>query len=271
MKRLSPRAWPVGVFCIYQSVVALCLLLLIWYFTFGAGHSIHFSWDTVLPVYVPVGGALGGCFVSLVGIAMHTIDWNSSRFGYWHILRPLLGMLSGSVSVLVLLFVLKGVAPNVVPATDTPFTSSGIAVLFVLSFIVGYREETFRDLVRRVVDVILGPGDVNANSKIVIVPERIALSGKLNGADSPATAELTLFNATQDTLALKGSIVVHGLPDDRALTCAIVNEVTPLGPGEQRKLKISWDYLTYREQLTAQVTFNAGGYSFTSVVNGTLI
>ena len=265
----SPRTWPIGAFCLYQVLVVLGLLTVLWYFTFGAGHQMHFIWDGVLPVWVPLGGALGGCFVSLVGIAMHSVDWDSSKFAYWHLIRPILGMLSGSVAVLLLVFVLKGVAPDVMPKGGTPFTASGIAVLFVMAFVIGYREETFRALVQKVVDLMLGPGDAAAASKVVIVPALLELQGKPNGTDSPAAATLTLFNATQDTLSLTAAPTVVSTPPD-ALTCVIKDAATPLAPSGLRDLQVSWDYQKYPEPLDATVTIKAGGYEASARVRGSI-
>lgn len=265
----SPRTWPLGAFCAYQIVVTLGLLSLLWYFTFGDGHRMHFLWDGVLPVWVPLGGALGGCFVSLVGVAMHGLDWDSMKYGYWHLVRPLLGMMSGSVAVLALVFVLKGVAPTVMPASGTPFTASGIAVLFVMAFIVGYREETFRELVKRVVDVMLGPGDVGAASRVAIIPGLVEMLGKADGSGSPATAVLTLFNGSQDTLSLTNAPTVDSTPP-QALTCVVKDAGTALGPSGLRDLELSWDYAKYPAPLDATITIKAGGYEASARVRGML-
>jgi hypothetical protein len=241
-----------------------------WYFTFGEGHSITFIWDKVLPVWVPLGGALGGCFVSLVGTAMHTADWDSSRFGYWHILRPLLGMLSGSVAVLMLLFVLKGVAPDVIPRSSSGYTASGVAVLFVLAFVVGYREETFRDLVRKVVDMMLGPSDSQAASKVVIVPSLIEMVGSEDPAQSPAKAQVTLYNGTADTYALTNPQVV-GCKPDGALTASIQTPGTALAPSDLRTLDLTWDYANHPGPMTASLTVNVGGNVVTASVRGAIV
>lgn len=261
---LSPRTWPVGLFCIYQVLVAAALLGTMWYCSFGAGRQIRFAWDSVLPVWVPFAGALGGCFVSLVGIAMHTVDWDSSRYAYWHLLRPLLGMISGSVSVLILVFVLKGVAPTVMPSTDTPYSASGVAVLFVLSFLVGYREETFRELVKRVVDVVLGPGETEATAQLVLIPNLKVLRSV---GGQQVTDTLSLFNSTADTLSLATPLVVIVTPAG-VLTCVVQNPDTPIAPKEQRTIDLTWTPGTPPLPMTATVTLTAGGHQVSTRVRG---
>ena len=132
---------------------------------------IHDPFGGVVPFVVPWAGALGGIAISLVGIADHQMDWNPARYAYWHLVRPLLGLLFGTVAVLVIVLLL-----NTVKVTEKQghYTPSGAAVLAVISFIVGYREATFRSLVTRVVDVVLGPSGADAAAAtLALVPSDI--------------------------------------------------------------------------------------------------
>jgi hypothetical protein len=261
---ISPRTWPVGAFFVYQLVVVLLLLGGLWWFTFDrAVPPPHFSWDSVLPVWVPFGGAIGGCLISMVGVATHANDWDSPRYGYWHLLRPVLGLLSASIAVLIIVFVIKGVAPESVP--DKPFTDASIAVLFVFAVVVGYREATFRELVKRVGDVILGPGAADEATPLALVPNAVSLVGDVK--ESPVTATLTLFNGSADTLSLTTKpTVICG--SGGALDCSIDDPTTALAPSAARKVTLTWKCKDDPSPLAATVTVAAGGYHATASVTG---
>jgi hypothetical protein len=263
----SPRNWSVGAFAVTQGLMTVALLGFLIFVTSDNGRGTRFVWDQVLPTWVLAGGALGGCFVSLVGIAMHTVDWDSSRYAYWHLFRPLLGMISGSVAVLILLFVLKGIAPNVMPATDASYTPSGIAVMFVISFVVGYREETFRELVKRVVDVVLGPGETADKSKIAIIPSLVQLATDQGGA--PKETTLTLFNGTEDTLSLSTALSWVSDPPD-VLHCEVKDPDTPIGPSGQRLITLRWEPGNPPAPMTGTLTVKVGGYGVTATVTGSV-
>src|SRR6478752_6970670 len=139
--------------CLTMGVLLLAAL----YFTATPPSRYHytFSFTSVLPLWVPWAGALGGCTISLVGIVRHGRHWDPS-YAYWHLARPLLGGVSGTIGVLIVVLVLKSVAATP-PATagapavqDVTYDRAGVAVLAVLAFVIGYREETFRTLIRRV-------------------------------------------------------------------------------------------------------------------------
>jgi hypothetical protein len=104
-----------------------------------------------VPVGVPWFGALGSVLISLTGVFEHEHDWDE---GYWpwHIARPLIGVGLGVVSVLIMQ---AGVlAVGSAPQSDGPKN----LLYYLVAFLVGYREQTFRELIKRLVDVILSPG-----------------------------------------------------------------------------------------------------------------
>jgi hypothetical protein len=115
---------------------------------------------TNLPIQagpIPLGivwwGALGGVTVSLVGIAWHWRNWDP-QFTWWHILRPVVGAIVGSVSYLIFITVIRSTGTT--PKTDSVDSK---VVYFLVAFITGYQEQTFRDLLARATQVLLGPGD----------------------------------------------------------------------------------------------------------------
>ena len=107
---------------------------------------------------VPLGviwwGALGGVTVSLVGICWHWRSWDP-KFTLWHVLRPVIGGIVGAVSYLIFITVIR--------STGTTPAQTGVdsrVVYFLVAFITGYQEQTFRDLIGRAAQVLLGPGQV---------------------------------------------------------------------------------------------------------------
>ena len=104
-------------------------------------------------VGVPWFGALGAVLISLTGVFEHEHDWDP---GYWpwHLSRPLIGIGLGVVSVLILPAGILAVGSSPASQTDLPKN----LLYYLVAFLVGYREETFRELIKRLVDVVLSPG-----------------------------------------------------------------------------------------------------------------
>lgn len=136
-----------------------------------------------MPAAIPWFGALGGVVISLTGVIKHAYDWDPAQ-RLWHISRPFLGAIVGVVSVLAFQagILAAGVNPNA--GTAAP---GGIDNVFyyLIAFGVGYREESFRELMKRMLDVILTPGSTSASAR----PRILALeptSGPVAG-DKPVT------------------------------------------------------------------------------------
>lgn len=58
----------------------------------------------------------------------------------------------------------KGPSPARIPPPETAFY-----VYYAVAFLVGYREETFRELLRRLVDLIIGPGETKTAASPLVV------------------------------------------------------------------------------------------------------
>lgn len=266
LEQIKPTRWSPLVFLVFQLAVIAVLVVGMLYTTDSGSSPPAYSWDHVVPLWVPWGGALGGAAISLVGVAGHGHDWNGPRYAYWHLARPVLGMITGTVAVLALLFVLKGIAPDVIPTSQEAYTAGGVAVMFVISFVVGYREETFRDLVKRVVDVLLGPGDKAAAQRLALVPDAIALECAA-GSTTPVTGAFTLFNDTKDTFDLAtATLAISATPE---FTAAWVDS-TPLPPNGSRGITVTWTPGQSPAASTQVLTVGVGGYTVTGVVRATL-
>lgn len=194
--------------------------------------TLHDPFGGVVPFMVPWAGALGGVAISLVGVADHARNWDAG-YAFWHLVRPVIGLIFGTVAVLIVVLVL-----DTVKATQNStggYSGSGVAVLAVISFVVGYREATFRTLVTRVVDVILGPGAVGGAATLALVPSAIDFKSVTPGTSGTATTHL--FNGSSDTIQVSpGSVVVA----DPTVT------VTPftsqdLRPGGSLAIDLTWN------------------------------
>ena len=107
-------------------------------------------------------GALGGVLLSLEGVFQHGHDWDETYF-LWHIARPIVGAAIAVVAVLILQagILAVGVQPIGPGSTQTPGVSpvDKDLLYYVAAFVVGYREETFRDLIKKAADLIFtSPG-----------------------------------------------------------------------------------------------------------------
>jgi hypothetical protein len=111
-----------------------------------------------VPVSIPWFGALGAVMIGLYGVFDHSHrDWERG-LNAWHVARPFTGAVLGTTGVVLFVSVIRaaglGPAPAAVP------DSLGKLVFFAIAFVVGFREETFRQLIKRVADLLVGPGQV---------------------------------------------------------------------------------------------------------------
>jgi len=106
-----------------------------------------------LPVGVVWFGAMGAVLISLTGIVEHAKDWDES-FVLWHLSRPLMG---GSLAIVAVLIMQAGIlAVGTTPSGAQSNTPKNI-LYYLVAFLVGYREETFREMIKRLVDLIFTP------------------------------------------------------------------------------------------------------------------
>jgi hypothetical protein len=119
-----------------------------------ANGSDHIPMFGSIPVGVPWFGALGAVLISLTGVFEHKHDWDEELWP-WHLARPLIGAALGVVSVLILQAGILAVGATPQPQPSIPKN----LLYYLVAFMVGYREETFRQLIKRLVDVILSPGN----------------------------------------------------------------------------------------------------------------
>jgi hypothetical protein len=164
-----------------ETVYLLVLLILGVLFALGGLSFVPESFGPV-PVGVPWFGAVGAVLISLTGVFEHEQDWDPNHWP-WHVARPLIGASLGVVSMLIL-------KAGVLAVGSTPNPGQSIPpnlLYYVIAFVVGYREETFRELIKRVADIILTPGDggvavptitnVNPAQVIFNAPQAVVITG----------------------------------------------------------------------------------------------
>lgn len=115
-----------------------------------------------IPLGVPWFGALGAVLISLTGIFDHEHDWDEGMWP-WHLARPLIGAGLGIVSVLIFQAGILAVG-STPQGKDVPKNF----LYYLVAFAVGYREQTFRELMKRLLDVILAPGGAAPAAKPTI-------------------------------------------------------------------------------------------------------
>lgn len=218
----------------------------------------EFSFERVIPLWVPWGGALGGVTISLVGVATYAHVWDSRRYRWWHLSRPLLGSVSGTFAVLIIVFVLQSVAPDL---TDQGFSPKGTAVLTAIAFVVGYREETFRELIKRVVDLVLQPAPVPATGTVAFVPGEVDFGTVVVGTTTTKVAHL--YNGGTADVAVSATNVRPAAAD---LTCSASDTV--LGPNQSWELTLTWAPAT-AGHLRQVLHLTAGGQVISLPVTGT--
>jgi hypothetical protein len=219
ISRLSPTA--LLFVSLIEFVVLLVLLLARGFRWFGIDQLPGLI-GGVLPLIVPWTGALGGVTISLVGIAGYWSRWGPNvtrseravggslhqreHFNAWHLTRPWIGAVFGSMAALIVVLVTRTVGLTSTGAVDV--SPTGAATLAIISFVVGYRERTFRELVERVVDTILGPGSTtDAVVAFELSPATVEFPPV--AVNNVSTQSVTLRNVGQSAMP-SASLAVQG-------------------------------------------------------------
>jgi len=109
-----------------------------------------------LPIGIVWFGAMGGSMAILTGIFWHhRVDWQDS-FDLWHVLRPWTGLVMGSLGAFLLLVTTELATASGSKVASPPAFNSDI--YYAAAFLVGFAEAPFRALVKRLTDVVFGPG-----------------------------------------------------------------------------------------------------------------
>ena len=131
------------------------------------------------------------------GVFLWNSQWNKA-YNYWHIGRPMFGAVLGIVAffLFVLIVTTSGTPPKFLTAPATGTDGKDFIVYYIVAFLVGYREETFRDLIKRATDLILRPGTPPPSGPAVsfkiagVTSSQISLPPTKVGTTSHVTVEV---------------------------------------------------------------------------------
>ena len=150
-----------------------------------------------------------------------------------------------------------------IPDGGKTYEPSGVAVMFVIAFVVGYREETFRALVSRVVEVILGPGDADNGARGTLVPRIVTLTSPSQPL-TPQTGTVLLVNTSKDTWALSNDVLKMTPPSFAAVFAA----PAPLAPNDSAEITVTWTPTPGTTGETGVLLATVGGVNLSSTVSG---
>lgn len=236
MKRIKDLILHVQIFFMKRPTIFVVQILFL--VGLGALAVIYFShrWPSDLNSLgsIPIGvvwfGALGAVLISLTGVVEHAADWDG-RLYLWHLSRPLMGAALGVVAVLILQ---AGVLAAGTPLTaETPGAPKNL-LFYLVAFLVGYREETFRELIKRLVDLVFAPAAPPAKPTIASVnPNTGPIAGggsvKILGSGFAGTLTVTFGSAAAKFNVDSDGQISADLPPASATGTVAVTVKTKLG------------------------------------------
>jgi hypothetical protein len=198
----------------------------------------------LLPAAVPWFGALGAVVISLEGVFLKNDQW-LAKYNYWHIGRPLFGAVLGTVSYFLYVIIISaaGTPPKFLGAdAGSTIKASDFIIYYVVAFLVGYREETFRELMKRATDLIMKPTNQANPTPSVVFRQGGVPAGAVRFA--PGTAPCQTVEVQNSGGAALKAPVVEIVPSDPGAACGFAldqDHVThggDLAPGAGRTVDV---------------------------------
>jgi hypothetical protein len=167
----------------------------------------------------------------------------------------------GTVAYLIFIGVIQ--ATGTTPSAVGSSTSIKLITYLVIAFVVGFREETFRALIKRVVDILLSPGDEQTAPSVSISPSPVGFGSLPSGPTS--TSVVTVTNTGTAALVVHGSSAnPRGTAVAGSAEFALSNDAVEgatINPGSSALLTVSFTPTTagtYQGTLT--INCNAGTF-----------
>jgi hypothetical protein len=241
----------------WSPELMLAILLLSLALVIGSALAISSGWAPVQSFRGPVGGvlplaaiwagALGGLSNAIYGL---TKNWalfyvpnstQGTKWNAWYLVQLPLGAVFGSFAVLIVVFFVGSVA---VTSEGKPnLSTSGVATMAVIAYAVGFRQETFRQLITRVFDVILGPGTKEppapglATTETAVAFDKVRMGDHLVKTVHVTNRGTTALNVPRSAITLadstKGFTVANGpgvLAPGESKDFNVVFQPTSAGP-----------------------------------------
>jgi hypothetical protein len=201
----------------------------------------------ILPIAVPWFGALGAVAISLEGVFQWNLIWKK-EYNYWHIGRPLFGAVLGIVAFfLFVLIVTSSGSPPEILQSPAKANAKDLIVFYVVAFLAGYREETFRELIRRVTDMILKPaGQPAATTDVTFKSAGVRLSEvTLSSTAAGPTVRKTVEVQNTGSVSLVAPVIAMSPSDPSwAQMFGVANDqlsgVKELAPGEEKTVEVTF-------------------------------
>ncbi len=125
-----------------------------------------------IPLPVPWFGALGAVLISLTGVVEHHNDWDPA-YRFWHWSRPVVGAAFGTIGIL-------GFQSGILAVGSTPAGTGNVPrnlLYYLVAFLIGYREETFRLMMKRLTDLIVTTGLASPAPTVSSITPETGISG----------------------------------------------------------------------------------------------
>lgn len=242
------RLGPSFFFWLELAYLAVLLVLAVLYDRDALGLKTTFEGGLVgemLPIGVPWFGAVGAVVISLQGVFDHSVDWDR-RYNHWHLARPLFGAVLGVMAFYIFVLLLKstGTELEFLKANAEP---DDFIVYYVVAFLVGYREETFRELVKRAVDLVFQPGGLISPAAPAVKfvaggSEKSAIDFGETTAGETALQTVTIHNVGAAPLTTP-TAAVRNEPPERSEFASQTDAITGAGdiaPGTSRTIDIAF-------------------------------
>jgi hypothetical protein len=153
-KLADPMPWYIFPLALTYMVVLLSLFAI--YVTSPTVRNAlphHFG---ELPAAVVWFGALGAVLKSLYGVFTYNASWDAT-FNVWHVSRPVIGAVTGSMGAVIYLVLLK--------LGNTGATKVDFLTFCVAAFAFGFADSAFLEVLKNVTNILIKPGTKqNANS-----------------------------------------------------------------------------------------------------------
>ena len=225
------------------------LLLMAGAYNFSSLGSKTILLGGILPIAVPWFGALGAVTISLEGVFLWNDQWDR-KYNYWHIGRPLFGAVLGIVAffIFVVTITASGTSPKFLDnAGAASPAAKDLIIYYIVAFLVGYREETFRELIKRATDLILKPGTPPATVPTVTfrvagaTPPEIRCPDVAIGNTSRVLVEV---QNSGNAVLVAPAVAVTPIPPTPANTFGLAKDHVSgggdLAPGQLRTVEIAF-------------------------------